>query len=194
MALCWFRHWLGQRLISGRGHVAPDGGYSLYKCISDGGDAYMDKAILTQFHGMFPMTKKALNVLENHLLEIKACMAEWVEKSDLMKTNCQLNVQQYPVDYITCVEFENGDFPWIAAEQKEKEMSELKKGKRPGGNDIAQRNLKAAKRHQEQRDLGDAGDESANEEEDEGEVTDDDVPVRRDGARRANFQRANSSG
>ena len=192
MALCWFRHWLGQRLISGRGHVAADGGYSLYKCISEGGDAYMDKAILSQFHGMFPMTKKALNVLENHLLEIKECMAQWVEKSNLMKTNCQLNVQQYPVNYITFVEFENGDFPWIAAEQKE--MRELKRGRRPGGNDIAQRNLEAAKRHQERQGFGHADDESADDDDEDEELAEDDYPERRGSAKRLHSQRASSSG
>lgn len=170
MALNWFRHWFGQRIIANKGYNADDGGYSLYKVIAAGGDAYMDKSILNQFHGMFPMTKKALNVLENHLLEIKECMSEWVEKSDLLKSNCQLNVQAYPVDYITFIEFDNGDFPWLLKVQQEEET--LKRGRRLGGNDITLRNLEAARRHQEQREVSvgsDDGLENDVEDEDEDE-------------------------
>ena len=43
-----------------------------------------------------------------------------------------------------------------------------RKGKRPGGNDIAQRNLEAAKRHQRQQEAN-LGDEVAMDEEDEEE-------------------------
>lgn len=150
MALAWFRHWFAQRIVSDRGHNADDGGYALYKAIGAGGDAYMDKAVLSQFQALFPITKKALNVLENHICEIKECMSEWVEKSNLLKSNCQVNVEKYPVGYITCVDFENGDFPWL---KDEREAMANKSGKRPGGNDIAQRNLDAAKRHQEQMDV-----------------------------------------
>jgi hypothetical protein len=150
IALTWFRHWLGQRLISGRGHQAPDGGYSLYSAIDAGGEAYMDKAIISQFHNMFPMTKKALGILEQHLLEIKHCMSEWVKKSNLTKSNCQLNVQEYPVDYITSVEFEEGDFLWVVKKEEEDGTKTLKRGKLPGGNDIVQQNLEAARKHQEQ--------------------------------------------
>ena len=173
MALCWFRHWLGQRLIANRGYNGPDGGYSLYGAIAAAGEAYMDKAILSQFHTMFPLTKKALNVLENHLLEIKECMAEWVEKSNLLKSNCQLNVQQFPVPYITYVEFENADFPWATPKEME-DPKPLKRGRRPGGNDIVQQNLEAAKKHQEQKEKGvdssDLSEGEPDEEEDEGAV------------------------
>lgn len=170
IALTWFRHWLGQRLISGRGHQAPDGGYSLYSAIDAGGEAYMDKAIISQFHNMFPMTKKALGILEQHLLEIKHCMSEWVKKSNLTKSNCQLNVQEYPVDYITSVEFEEGDFPWVI-KQEEDGTKTLKRGKLPGGNDIVQQNLEAAKKHQEQSiqevDSNEGSDEGSDEDSDE---------------------------
>ncbi|KAJ4356767.1 phospholipid-translocating ATPase rsb1 [Didymosphaeria variabile] len=171
MALAWFRHWFTQRMIADKGHTADDGGYALYKAIGAGGDAYMDKAVISQFHGMFPITKKAINVIENHVCELKECMAEWVQKSNLMKSNCQLNVEKYPVGYMTCVEFENGDFFWLKDDRDDAMAS--KKGKRPGGNDIAQRNLEAAKRHQEQREIS-TGSEDLAVEDDE----DDEEPVR----------------
>ena len=165
MALAWFRQWFTQRIITDSGHNADDGGYALYKAIGAGGDAYMDKAVLSQFHGNFPITKKGLNVLENHICEIKECMSAWVEKSNLLKSNCQLNVEKFPVEYITWVEFENGDFPWLKDEQEEVMAS--KKGKRPGGNDVAQRNLEAAKRHQEHREINMDSEDGADDEDED---------------------------
>lgn len=146
MALSWFRQWLTHKIINNKNYNADDGGYALYRAIGAGGDAYMDKEIISQFHGMFPVTKKALSVIENHVGEIKLLMQEWVVKSGLLKSNCQLNVEQYPVNYITCTEFERADFPWLKSEMEANVPA--RKGKRPGGNDIAQRNLEAAKRHQ----------------------------------------------
>jgi hypothetical protein len=169
MALSWFRQWFTQKIVSDRGHNADDGGYGLYKAIGAGGDAYMDKAVLSKFHAMFPITKKALNVIENHVCEIKECMSDWVRKSNLLTSNCQLNVEQYPVDYITCTEFETADFPWLKDEEA---TMAVQKGKRPGGNDIAQRNRDAARRHREQRELElnlDSEDGAMDEDEDEEE-------------------------
>lgn len=179
MALSFFRHWFAQRLITNHGHSSPDGGFALYALLGAGGDAYMDKAILSQFHTMFPMTKKALNVLENHLLEIKECMSEWVDKSDLLKSNCQLNVQMYPVGYATCVEFENGDFPWGGRGEEERVG---KRGKRPGGNEVTMRNLERAKRHQEARE-GEAS-VGPDEDEDEDTVEEELVDVEREGGQK----------
>lgn len=173
MALCWFRQWLTHKIIANKGYNADDGGMSLYKAIGAGGDAYMDKAVLSQFHSMFPITKKALNVIENHVCEIKELMQNWVVKSGLLKSNCQLNVEQYPVNYITCTEFERADFPWLKDEREA--ITPVKKGKRPGGNDIAQRNLEAAKRHQEHREISYSDEDSVM---DEDEDEEDDEPLR----------------
>ncbi|KAF2438433.1 hypothetical protein P171DRAFT_398398 [Karstenula rhodostoma CBS 690.94] len=167
MALCWYRQWLAHKIIANKGYNADDGGYSLYKDIGAGGDAYMDKAVLSQFHSMFPITKKALNVIENHVCELKEVMQNWVDKSGLLKSNCQLNVEQYPVNHITCTEFERADFPWLKDEREA--TVAVKKGKRPGGNDIAQRNLEAAKRHQEHRETNFSDEDGVMDEDDEDE-------------------------
>ncbi|KAL5386915.1 hypothetical protein DPSP01_003931 [Paraphaeosphaeria sporulosa] len=166
MALCWFRQWLAHKIIANKGYNADDGGFSLYEAIGAGGDAYMDKAVLSQFHAMFPITKKALNVIENHVCEIKELMQSWVVKSGLLKSNCQLNIEQFPVSYITCTEFERADFPWLEDEQP---APPVRKGKRPGGNDIAQRNLEAAKRHQQHQEVNFGEEDGVIDEEDEEE-------------------------
>lgn len=148
MALTFFRHWVGQRLILEHGHNALDGGYALYRKIGTGGDEYMDKSVINQFHERFPMTKKAMNVLENHLMEIKDCMRGVVERHGILKSTCQLDVHRFPVPYLTCVDFRREDLPWL----RETETTGVQPAKReykPGGNEIARLNLEKAKRHAE---------------------------------------------
>lgn len=146
IALCFFRHWLSQRIISEKGSAAPDGGYELYKQLGDAGEAYMDKTVINQFHGKFPMTKKAMNVCENHLLEIKECVKEVVRRHGVLGRECQLDIARYHVDYLTCAVVTKDDFPW----KKEPGMDArtkhgIKRGLRPGGNEIVKRNMAAAK-------------------------------------------------
>ncbi|KAF2265329.1 hypothetical protein CC78DRAFT_616031 [Lojkania enalia] len=116
MALTFFRHWFGQRIIVRKGGQASDGGYELYKALGTAGEAYMDKSILNQLHLKFPLTKKAMNVLENHLLEIKQCIKGLVEHHRILKNESQLDMQKHPelVNYLTCVDVQREDFPWLA--------------------------------------------------------------------------------
>jgi hypothetical protein len=148
MALTFFRHWIGQRLIMEKGRLAPDGGYELYKQIGTAGESYMDKSVINQFHTRFPMTKKAMNVLENHLLEIKECMKGVVDQHKILKSNCQLDVHRFPVNYLTCTEFQRSDCPWVK-EAEDPKVVPSKREYKAGGNDIARLNLKTAREHQE---------------------------------------------
>ncbi|KAF2197990.1 hypothetical protein GQ43DRAFT_474960 [Delitschia confertaspora ATCC 74209] len=104
------------------GMLSPDGGYELYKQLGTAGEAYMDKSAINQFHIKFPMTKKAMNVLENHLLKIKECVKDVVDRHEILSTNCQLDVHRYEVryevHYLTCVELDKSDFPWIGKENE----------------------------------------------------------------------------
>jgi hypothetical protein len=142
MALSFFRHWLGQRIIMEKGSAAPDGGYELYSQIGRSGEAYMDKVILNQFHQKFPMTKKAMNVLENHLLEIKEVMKGVVEAHGVLKHTCMLDTMRYPVDYLTCAEVKKEDLPWTTKTTAQRAES-LKRSMRPGGSGNALRNQTA---------------------------------------------------
>ncbi|KAF2134860.1 hypothetical protein P153DRAFT_305699 [Dothidotthia symphoricarpi CBS 119687] len=158
MGLTFFRHCIAQRLIMEKGRAAPDCGFELYSQLGAGGDAYLDKTVITQFHTRFPMTKKALNVLENHILEIKACMKRVVEQHGLLKSNCQLDVHRFPVGYLTCVVFKREDFPWLgeAAKLAAKPMGREYKA---GGNEISRLNLATAKRRAERSLSGEEGEE-----------------------------------
>jgi hypothetical protein len=90
-------------------------------------------------------------VLENHLLEIKECIKEMVDKSGLMTSVCQLDVLKFPVKYLTCVEFERDDFPWLS---KDVPVGGKRGRKMMGGNEIAKQKLEAARRAQEEEDEG----------------------------------------
>jgi hypothetical protein len=148
MALTFFRHWIGQRLILEKGRHSLDCGYELYKQIGTAGEAYMDKSVINQFHTRFPMTKKAMNVCENHVLEIKECMKGIVDQHKILKSNCQLDIARFPVKYLTCTEFKSTDFPWLKDDEAPR-MMPAKREYKPGGNDIARQNLEMAKRFRE---------------------------------------------
>ncbi|KAJ4374937.1 phospholipid-translocating ATPase rsb1 [Neocucurbitaria cava] len=168
MALTFYRHWVGQRLINDKGRHAPDSGYDLYKALGTGGDAYMGKAVTNQFHVKFPMTKKAMNVLENHVLEIKACMKKLVQESGILKWNCQLDCHRFPVKYLTCTEFARADYPWLNADvwAHPRSLAVVKKREyKPGGNDIARQNLDTARMFQGR---GASAEMEVDEEEEEG--------------------------
>ncbi|KAF2660345.1 hypothetical protein K491DRAFT_79558 [Lophiostoma macrostomum CBS 122681] len=179
MALAFFRHWFGQKIISEKGALAPDSGFELYGQIGRAGEAYMDKTVLNQFHKKFPMTKKAMNVLENHLLEIKECMKGIVDRHAVLKSNCLLDTHRFPVDYLTCAIVDRGDLPWVAGKDGDGEEGEKGRngdGRRLGGNEIVKRNLEA------QRKLAAAGtvrgrDEFEEDEEDEAEGMEDVLKV-----------------
>lgn len=147
MALTFFRHWVSQRLITGKGRDAPDCGYDLFFALGTGGDTYMDRSVINQFHTRFPMTKKAMNVLENHLFEIKECIKKVVDDSKVLRSHCQLDVHRFPVQYLTCTEFARDDFPWLK-EEREAKVVPAKRPYKPGGNEIARLNLETARRYQ----------------------------------------------
>jgi len=159
MALSFYRHYLNQRLNTEQGRLAKDSGYALYKQLGTAGEAYMDKSVINQFHTKFPMTKKALNVLENHLLELKNCVKEIVDRHAILKANCLLDVHRFPVPYLTCTLFQREDFPWLNVVVEEPVKPKKREFQR-GGNDIARQNLHTTRAFQEHGvDVGEDEDE-----------------------------------
>ncbi|KAH7081362.1 hypothetical protein BKA63DRAFT_588788 [Paraphoma chrysanthemicola] len=177
MALTFFRHWIGQRLIMEKGRHSLDCGYELYKQIGTAGEAYMDKSVINQFHTKFPMTKKAMNVLENHLLEIKECMKGVVDQHKILKSTTQLDVARFPVNYLTCTDFKREDFPWLKDDEAPRVVP-AKREYKPGGNEIARQNLATAKRYQE-RSLSVEDKEDEDDEFDDEDMGEDDAPQKR---------------
>jgi hypothetical protein len=177
MALTFFRHWVGQRLILEKGRHAMDCGYELYKAIGTVGEACMDKSVLNQFHTKFPMTKKAMNVLENHLLEIKECMKGVVDQHKILTSMTQLDLHRFPVAYLTCTDFKREDCPWLAVAHEAPCVVPAKREYKPGGNEIARLNLATTMRTKE-RNLSvnldvDHNDDAQNDDEDDFDEFDD---------------------
>lgn len=146
MALSFFRHWLVTQFLNDQGVNGPDCGFSLYYKLGQAGDAYMGKGIINQFHNKFPITKKAMNVLENHLLEIKECVKGCVDQKGVLKSTCQYDTTRWPVDYMTCAELKGREYPWVEENDHHVHFPSTKKGMRPGGNEVVKRNLAAAQK------------------------------------------------
>ena len=116
MALNFFRQWLSSKLVNAHGRQAKDGGYALYKKLGSAGDAYMGRTILNTLHDKFPMTRKAMNAIENNLVQMKACFKQIVEQHGILQSHCSLNVQQHEVHYLTCINAADLTTPWAPEE------------------------------------------------------------------------------
>jgi hypothetical protein len=173
LALTMFRHWLSDRLIvNEKGRQAPDCGYELYRQLGTAGDAYMNKTVVNQFHTKFPMTKKAMNVAENHLEEIKLCIKNIVIANGILKSNCQLDTHRWPVKYLTCTDFKSEDLPWVAQDRIPLPAAPKKLEYKPGGNEIARRNLETAKRYRESGGLTFGQEDDDDDDDDDEELVD----------------------
>ncbi len=120
IALVVFRQWVGQVFAQRLTSEAKDGGFEFYSQIRKGGQAYLDREILEDFHLRFPMTPKGQLVVESHLNDIKTGAKGFVQ--ELCTSNCQLDVTKNPVPYLTCVSVDKADVPWL----KEKMAAKVK--------------------------------------------------------------------
>lgn len=82
MALSLFRHWFGLQVIERRNHISSnDGGWAFYQELLTGGEAYLRREDLREWHEMFPMSGKGTMVLQNHLNDIKEEVRKLVKAS-----------------------------------------------------------------------------------------------------------------
>jgi hypothetical protein len=116
MALSFFRHWFGQAIARENGGSSPDRGYAFYQRLRTGGEAYLDRESMNQFHQRFTMSKKGRYVIENHILEIKNLVKEVVDKTGILSNNTQLDTSRHPVEYLLCTEISEEDIPWLRKE------------------------------------------------------------------------------
>ena len=115
---CW-RHWLGQMVILDHTHNAEDMGWQYFKCVYDAGDSYLNRVQMDQFHLYFPMSGKGQSVLENNINMLKQRGRNIVEPA--LRSYCQLDIDRFPVNHMTCVRVGPSDFPWMQEEQVEEE-------------------------------------------------------------------------
>lgn len=112
MALSYFRQYLCQSGTDRKNRLAKDGGYKWYKQIHDGGSAYLDHDSMRMFHSYFPMSVKAVGIMEQHMNVMKEDVKVFVK--DLMVSRSHISPASLPDEtpWLTCAVIEDDDLPW----------------------------------------------------------------------------------
>lgn len=118
MALTVFRHYVTQHVADDQTHHAPDMGYALLHAVSKGGDAYLDKGSLIEFHRLFPMSARGYAVVENKLNDVKEEVKKFVKPLIDNKTLLHSDV---PRNYLTCTIVNPFDYPWAVRPKMQEE-------------------------------------------------------------------------
>ena len=113
MALSLFRHWFCQSICENKTFDADDGGFRFYLALYRGGQAYLDRAQCEDFHMYFPMSRKGKTVFENHLAAYKADIQSFAAPLLMNRTHLELAEDEH-LGYLTCLEVETQDYPWVA--------------------------------------------------------------------------------
>ena len=111
IAITVFRQYIGQAIARGLTVEAKDGGFEFYHELNSGGQAYLDRFMVRQFHYRFPMSSKGQIVVENHLSDLKEMIKPFIQ--EIVCNRSQLDINKYPVTYLTCLRVEKSDIPWI---------------------------------------------------------------------------------
>ncbi|TKA25308.1 hypothetical protein B0A50_06212 [Salinomyces thailandicus] len=117
IGLVVLRHFLAQTLADDATHNAPDMGKELIDAIIKGGDAYLDRGMLAQFHAFFPMSQKGSAVLENKIAEMKEFIKKFVRQ--LAVNNSTLDTKTFPVSHLTCTNVAANEYPWVEHDEAE---------------------------------------------------------------------------
>ena len=117
MAMCLFRHWVGQHMSNDGARLAPDGGWKFYDAISRGYDAYIDHTSIEGFTQFFPLSAKARSCFEEELGKLKDSIKSYVVS--LLDNKLHLDAKQEKLGYLTCTEVERDDLPWKHVRRQE---------------------------------------------------------------------------
>lgn len=110
IALVVLRHFFAQNVAEDQTHHAKDVGKEMVDYIMEGGDKYLAKPDLEDFHRFFPMSGKADNVLESKISDMKEYIKRFVR--DLTKNESHLDLVRTPVKHFTCTVVGANDYPW----------------------------------------------------------------------------------
>ncbi|KAI7203424.1 hypothetical protein KC316_g700 [Hortaea werneckii] len=110
IGLVVLRHFFTQLLADDATHNAPDMGKELVDAVMQGGDTYLDKGIMDQFHAYFPMSQKGASVLENKVSDMKESIKKFM--ADLHKNESMLDTKAFKVTHFTCVKVFQHEYPF----------------------------------------------------------------------------------
>lgn len=115
MAVSFYRQWFAQQVIEGHNRTAKDGGAAFYRSLGAGGRAYLNSQDQASFHLYFPMSSKAMGILEKNLDVLKSDIRAFV--SDLLVDNSQLDTKEYgQLPHLTCCIIKKADMIWTMPE------------------------------------------------------------------------------
>ena len=117
MVISLFRHWFSQSMAEQRNLMSKDGGALFYRQLAAGGQAYLDRKAMEGFHQYFPMSAKGAAVFTNHMTKYKDELRHFV--ADLVVNHAQLDTDKHPLPYLTCLQVDREDLPWINAKPVE---------------------------------------------------------------------------
>ncbi|KAI7340838.1 hypothetical protein KC315_g469 [Hortaea werneckii] len=110
IGLVVLRHFFTQLLADDATHNALDMGKELVDAVMQGGDTYLDKGIMDQFHAYFPMSQKGASVLENKVSDMKESIKKFM--ADLHKNESMLDTKTFKVAHFTCVKVFQHEYPF----------------------------------------------------------------------------------
>lgn len=112
MVLSYFRQYISQSGTDRKNRLAKDGGYKWYKQIHEGGSAYLDHEDMRTFHCYFPMSSKAVGILEQNMNVLKEEVKIFVK--DLMNSKSHIDPASLAIEtpWLTCTVIEDEDLPW----------------------------------------------------------------------------------
>lgn len=110
IALVVLRHYFAQNVAEDQTHHAVDMGKEMVDLIMQGGEAYLAKQDLEDFHKFFPMSGKAGNVLESKLADMKEYVKRFVV--DLTRNESHLEPSRTVVKHFLCTKVELENYPW----------------------------------------------------------------------------------
>ncbi|KAL1863543.1 hypothetical protein Plec18167_000637 [Paecilomyces lecythidis] len=118
MAVCFYRQWYCQQSMEGRTRAAKDGGAAFFRAVGAGGRSYLTTQDQARFHLYFPMSSKAMSILEKNLDVLKADIRPLV--ADLLIDNSQLDTAEYgQLPHLTCCDVKPLEMTWSTPEASE---------------------------------------------------------------------------
>jgi hypothetical protein len=117
------RQYLASSYMANLHHRAPDGGVHFFRCIGEGGNAYLRKDTLDRFHQSFGMSTKGKQCLHVAVEFIKDQLRPIVEELLTDRTQINRRPNERKPTYLTCGEILEEELPWVikakAAEEAE---------------------------------------------------------------------------
>jgi hypothetical protein len=117
VALSFWRQWLLTAIINGAGRNGNDGGATLYACIMNGGESYLNVNEVYQFHTIYAMTVRGMTKFAECLRDLKQQLKEVVK--GLMHSNLNLDLSRIPtkLNYLVCTEITKADIADVVGDE-----------------------------------------------------------------------------